>query len=267
MSAPPAIELYCEVMGAGPPLVICHGLFGSGTNWRTLAKALAAHYQVHLLDARNHGRSAHADSMSYGDMALDLIATLKQLGLSKVHLIGHSMGGKTAMVVALTAPHLVRSLVIADVSPVRYAHHFNAELTAMTSLALEHLKRRSQADAELGRFVQDCATRAFLLQNLVTSAATGRYHWRINLKAIEHGIAELTGFPAIAACYEGPATCIRGGQSNYVLDEHEALFRRYFADFEMRTIAQAGHWLHAQQPQAFLQVLKEHLTKSTCGGD
>jgi esterase len=253
------IRLHSESFGDGEPLVIAHGLFGSGTNWRTLARRFAEQYHVVLLDARNHGRSPHCSTMSYAEMAADLSCTLDGLGLSRVHLIGHSMGGKAAMTLATTNPDRVRSLVVADVAPIAYDHDFDTELHAMKAIDAPSVERRRDADERLSKHLQDPLLRAFLLQNLVQT--DGKFSWRVNLAAIEAGVDVLTGSFVLERPYEGPALFLRGANSQYVPDSAHDAIKTHFPRAQMLTIENAGHWLHAEQPDAFVDAATRFLSK------
>lgn len=257
MSGDTALALACRTSGEGPPLMVVHGLFGSGTNWRGLARHWASRFTVHLVDARNHGDSPHAEVMDYTSMAGDLIALLDRIAPDGAHILGHSMGGKIAMMTALLEPERVRSLLVADVAPVTYTHDFDKELNALRALPLDALERRADADRLLAEHLPDAGLRAFLLQNLVLS--DGRFRWRINLDAIEAGIGDLTDFVAPAgAIWSGDASFIRGGRSSYVTDTHLDAARALFPGLRVATVDEAGHWLHAEQPQAFAAAVDAH---------
>jgi pimeloyl-ACP methyl ester carboxylesterase len=245
--------------GAGLPAAILHGLFGSGRNWATIARRLAARRRVITLDLRNHGLSPSADTMDYIAMAEDVHASLQALGIARFALIGHSMGGKAAMVAALRHGAEVDRLVVVDIAPVAYAPRHLGHVRAMRALDLAPLRRRGEADAALAPAIPDAAERAFLLHNLVLDEAGAR--WRLNLAAIERAMPDLAGFPAMAAgtVYRGPALFVAGGNSDYLLPTHEPAIRRLFPGAQIARIAQAGHWLHADAPSAFLDVVEPFL--------
>jgi esterase len=257
------IRLAAAEYGEGPPLAILHGLFGSGRNWASIAGRLAAHHRVIALDLRNHGASPWADTMDYAEMAEDVGATLRALGHRHFALLGHSMGGKAAMVAALRHGGDVERLVIVDVAPTRYAPHHLGYVGAMRALDLAAITRRAEADTRLAPAVADAAERAFLLQNLVfpDGAAGEMARWRLNLPAIERAMPDLVGFPAMppGAAYRGPALFVSGGRSNYLRADHEPAIRRLFPAARVARIADAGHWLHAEQPQAFLDIVEPFL--------
>lgn len=242
--------------GNAPALVVLHGLFGSGTNWRAMARHWSKRFTVHLVDARNHGDSPHAPTMTYDEMANDVEQVIRKLAPDGAHLLGHSMGGKTAMRVALRGNVEVRSLVVADVAPVAYDHKFNHELGVMKGLDINGVKRRSDADAALSAALPDAGLRAFLLQNLVLR--DGAFHWRINLEAIGNSIADLTDFPAIHGQFLQATTFVRGGLSHYVKDSHQSAITALFPRASVVTVPQAGHWLHAEQPEPFARAVDAH---------
>jgi esterase len=253
------VPLAAVEYGKGPTLAILHGLFGSGRNWVSIAQRLAAHHRVVALDLRNHGASAWADTMDYPAMAEDARAALHARGYHRYALLGHSMGGKVAMVAALQHGAEVDHLIVADIAPVNYPLHHLAHVQAMRALDLANIKRRSEADARLAASIPNPAERAFLVQNLVFEGARPR--WRLNLAAIAQAMRRLGEFPDLppAAVYDGPALFIAGGQSDYLDPEHEPAIRRRFPTAEIARIDNAGHWLHAEQPQRFLAIVEEFL--------
>jgi esterase len=246
--------------GAAPPLAILHGLFGSSRNWTTIAQRLAARRRIIAIDLRNHGASPWADAMDYGEMAEDVRATLHALGIHRFMLLGHSMGGKAAMVAALRHGAEIDRLVVVDIAPVAYEPRHLGHVRAMRALDLAAIRRRSEADAALAPAVPDTAERAFLLHNLVFEE--GRAHWRLNLAAIERAMPDLVGFPAPPAgsAYRGPALFVAGGGSDYLLPAYESTIRQFFPAAQIARINNAGHWLHAEQPQVFLDLVESFLT-------
>ncbi len=200
------LALAYERYGAGKPVLILHGLFGSGRNWQAIAKRLASEHCVYTLDLRNHGASPWADSMSYREMAEDVRALVEQQRLATVTLIGHSMGGKVAMVLALQYPSLVQRFVAVDIAPVTYEHSFLPYVQALQDLNLTGLEGRDDADAALGQRIPESDVRMLLLQNLVFR--NQHFDWRINLAALAKNSGELTAFPDLGhRRYEGPRRC------------------------------------------------------------
>jgi pimeloyl-ACP methyl ester carboxylesterase len=255
------LELAHDASGAaGPPVVILHGLLGSARNWTSIAKELAASRRVFALDLRNHGRSPWAATMSFDEMAGDLAAFIESHGLGAVTLIGHSLGGKVAMRLALTRPALIERLLVVDVAPVAYAHTFGPFIEAMRQVDLAAVKRRGDADLQLCHTVPDAVLRNFLLQNLVKTDAG--FVWRVNLEALDANMDELLGFPTTAAgaAYGEPTLFIAGSRSPYIQPEHRPLLERLFPSAEHVVIAGAGHWPHAERPAEFLAHVRRFLT-------
>lgn len=242
------------------PLIVMHGLLGSSRNWQAHGKALARARRVFLLDLRNHGASPWSDVMDYPNMTADVLAFADREGLGQFHLLGHSMGGKVAMAVALTAPGRVASAIVADIAPVAYAHDFEELIGALRALDLGRIDRRAAADAALAAAIPDEGVRQFLLQNLDFDAA-GRAAWKPNLAVLDASIRTLTGWPEAYAdhTYEGPVLAIHGSASPYVDAAGEAAFRRLMPAVAFETLAGAGHWLHAEHPRPFLEAVQRFL--------
>ncbi len=261
MTALSALALEAERSGQGAPVILLHGLFGSASNWRTVTKALAGRYSVHALDLRNHGASPWSDEMSYQAMAEDLRAYLAAQALGPVVLVGHSMGGKAAMALSLMAPDRVSALVVVDMAPVAYASGLDAYVEAMQAVDLSGITRRGEVDRALSEAVPDPNLRGFLLQNLV--AENGRFHWRLNLAVLGQEMASIMGFPEAltTASYQGPVCFISGEQSPFVQPGHRALIASMFPKAEFASIAGAGHWVHAEAPDAFMQSLTGFLDR------
>jgi pimeloyl-ACP methyl ester carboxylesterase len=251
-----ALTLAYKEFGAGSPIVILHGLFGSARNWQAIAKRLAAHHHVYTLDLRNHGTSPWGDSMSYHDMAEDVAEFVETHALAPATVLGHSMGGKVAMALALSQPALVRRLVVADIAPVTYAHSFLPYVQAMQDLNLAGIARRDEADAALSEQVPDATTRMLLLQNLILHDR--HFDWRINLPALAGAASELLGFPQFSnEGYQGRALFVHGERSAYVTPAHYTVIRKLFPRAEIVAIAEAGHWLHVDQPVRFLETVQD----------
>src|SRR5689334_17714196 len=248
------VALAAAEYGEGPPVAILHGLFGSGRNWRSVAQHLAARHRVVVFDLRNHGASPWAKGMSYGEMVDDLRVSLRARDIEHAALLGHSMGGKVAMMTALLHSDMVDRLVIVDIAPAGNPPVLLAYIRAMRAVDLRGVTRRGEVDALLAEAVPNPAERAFLLQNLVIGE--GASHWRLNLEAIEREFPDIVGFPTLPAgvAYRKPALFIGGAQSNYVEPEHEPAIRRLFPQAQIVRIEGAGHWVHAEQPRAFLQA-------------
>jgi pimeloyl-ACP methyl ester carboxylesterase len=245
----------------GPRIVLCHGLFGQGRNWTQIARTLADRHRVTLVDLPHHGRSDWSDRFSYLDMA-DQVATLLDAD-DPVTLVGHSMGGKAAMVLALRHPALVERLCVVDVSPTAYAHgsEFRGYVEAMRAMDLDALAGRGDADEALAPAVPNPGVRSFLLQNLRRDGSDWR--WQPNLEVLGRDLDDVAGWPAddLAGCapYDGPVLWIAGADSHYVTDEHAAAMERLFPRVRRVTIKGAGHWVHSEQPAVFVEVLRRFL--------
>jgi pimeloyl-ACP methyl ester carboxylesterase len=257
---------------AGPPVVFVHGLFGQGKNWTTIAKGLADRHRVTLLDLPNHGHSLWTERVDYLDMAERVAAELAEFG-EPATLVGHSMGGKVAMQLALRRPELLRALVVVDVAPVDYpetggrtdepdeeASPFAGYIAAMRALDLDVLQSRDDADAALRSAVPSPMVRSFLLQSLVRDGAGG-WHWRLNLEALARDLGGLRGFPEPppGATYEGPVLWIAGASSHYVLSRDRERMDALFPATRLVRIKNAGHWVHSEQPEVFLETLRRFL--------
>jgi len=239
-------------------LVILHGLFGSGRNWSAIAKRLArAGWAVVTPDLRNHGSSPWDGVMTYPVMADDLRVLLDEESPERpAVVVGHSMGGKAAMRLALETPERVRALVAVDVAPVAYRHDLGDLAQAMRDLPLTGVRRRAEADARLAEVVSDAPVRAFLLQNLeLPDDAPPR--WRPNLDALLDGMGDITGWPnpPPEARYEGPTLMLLGGASDYVRPSHTKAIMALFPNARLEAVPEAGHWVHAEQPEPFLKAL------------
>ncbi len=239
-----------------PPLLIAHGLFGSARNWGAIQRRMAEDRRVIAVDQRNHGDSFRADRQTYADMAADLAKVIEAEG-RPLDLLGHSMGGKAAMVLALTRPELVNRLVVADIAPVAYGHSQLPLVRAMQGLDLGDLSSRQAADRRLAPAVPDPGTRAFLLQSLDLKAAPPR--WRLNLPVLADAMPDIVGWPGTPGRYQGPALFLAGALSNYVLPAHREAIKTQFPKSVLARIPGAGHWLHADQPRAFEAALRAFL--------
>ena len=235
-----------------PPLIILHGLFGSATNWRSIARQLKEQFEIFALDLRNHGASFWADAMDYPTLAEDIAGFIQQRGLSKANIIGHSMGGKTAMTLALSQPELVAKLLVVDIAPVAYGHSHAPFIDALLALDLDNLNNRKQADEALREAIPEDGVRLFLLQNLVQEE--GRFRWRINLPTLRNTMPTLVDFPALDSHFEGSALFLYGSNSDYVLPEHQTEIERFFPNAQLQSVPGAGHWLHAEQPAVMVET-------------
>jgi pimeloyl-ACP methyl ester carboxylesterase len=249
---------YDEFGAAGPPVLILPGLLGSARNWTSIARQLADTHRVFALDLRNHGRSPWAETMSFDEMADDVAAFIERHHLSPATVVGHSLGGKVAMRLALNRPDLVERLVVVDVAPVAYEHSFAPYIDALRQVDLSEVSRRADAERELAAAIPDPGVRSFLLQNLIKTA--DGFAWRVNLDGLRANMADLMGFPADPkAQYAGPTLFLSGGRSDYVEPGHRPLIERLFPQAEHAVIEDAGHWVHAERPTEFLAQLRQFL--------
>lgn len=253
------MSLHTTDLGeSGPRLVFCHGLFGQGKNWTQIAKAFAGDHRVTLVDMPHHGRSGWSDDFAYVDVADEVAGLLDED--DPVTLVGHSMGGKAAMVLALRHPQLVSRLCVVDVSPVAYAHgsEFRGYIDAMQAMDLGTLGSRAEADELLTPAVRSTTVRSFLLQNLRREDEGWR--WQPNLEVLGRDLEDVAGWPsgalADAAPYDGPVLWIAGAESPYVSDEYAPEMERLFPRVRRVTIKGAGHWVHSEQPEVFVEVLR-----------
>lgn len=239
-----------------PPILIAHGLYGSARNWGAIARRLAETRAVVTVDMRNHGDSPWMPSHSYADMAGDLATVIAGIG-GPLDVLGHSMGGKAAMVLALTRPDLVRRLVVADIAPVAYGHDQTRHIAAMRALDLADVVSRAEADRRLAATTPDPALRAFFLQSLDLKSAPPR--WRLNLEVLEAAMPQIVGWPEVEGRFDGPALFLSGTQSAYVLPAHRPAIRTLFPAARFARIRGAGHWLHAEKPVEFVETLRVFL--------
>jgi len=243
---------------AAPPLVIVHGLFGSARNWGVIAKRLSDTRQVIAVDMRNHGDSPWAPGHTYPDLAADLAEVIAAHG-DRADVLGHSMGGKAAMVLALTRPEVVGRLIVADIAPVAYGHTQAHLIAAMRGLDLPALSTRRQADAALSDTVEDPGIRAFLLQSLDLRADPPA--WRLNLDVLDEEMAHIIGWPEeIGGRFDGPTLFLTGAASDYVQPTHRDRIKALFPKARFAKIPGAGHWIHAEKPREFEAAVRTFLT-------
>lgn len=251
---------HTTIGSAGPRIAFLHGLFGQGRNWTQIAKALAPQFRCTLLDLPNHGRSSWTKSLSYGDMAEVVSAHLRSIDTEPWIVLGHSMGGKVAMLLALRRPELVDRLIVVDISPVDYhgLSSFDDYVTGMRSMPLDRLRSRADADAFARSWVDDPAVRAFLLQNLRRS--DDGWHWAANLDLIATSLGQLGGWPVDEmperAVYTGPVLWVAGGESGYVKPDYAEPMRKLFPHTRLVTLKGSGHWPHSQLPDVFLSTIR-----------
>lgn len=237
-------------MGEGSPFIILHGLFGSSDNWQTHAKRLADYFEVYLVDQRNHGHSDWSEDFNYELMAEDLKELIDDEGLSEIYLLGHSMGGKTAMFFAQKYPDLLEKLIIVDMGIKSYPSHHGPILEGLNALNLNEIKSRGEATKEMAKYVENEATRMFLLKNLYWKDK-GQLAWRINIPVLEEKMSEILVPLPDGECFVS-TLFMRGGQSGYIVEEDYSKIRNAFPDCDIKTIERAGHWIHAEAPKEFM---------------
>jgi pimeloyl-ACP methyl ester carboxylesterase len=245
--------LYSRIEGTGKPLLIIHGFLGMSDNWKSLGSQYAAEgFQVHILDLRNHGKSFHSDDFTYDSMATDVLEYCQSNNLEKVTIIGHSMGGKVAMLFATNYPNKVDKLIVADIGPKYYAPHHQDILAGLNAVDFSTKPSRTEVEETLYPFIPDFGTRQFLMKNLYW-AAPGQLDFRFNLKVFNEKIEVIgTALPE-NALFENPTLFIRGGNSKYILDTDLTEIKKHFPNFELATIPNVGHWLHAENPKQFFE--------------
>ncbi|MEX0619434.1 MAG: alpha/beta fold hydrolase [Pseudohongiellaceae bacterium] len=247
------------------PLVILHGLFGNLANWGWHSRKLSAHFTVYGVDLRNHGDSPHSDTMHYRQMADDVLEFLDRQGIDECFMLGHSMGGKVAMQLALDQAERVAKLIVVDIAPVHYAENspsaregHAAVFAGLHAITPETLKSRSEADQILAGHIPEKDVRGFLLANLTREEKSG-YRWRMNVKALHECYEELTRAPEPGSPFTKPVLFIRGGRSDYLREKHHGQLKALFPQARIETVEDAGHWLHAEQPEAVNQLMESFL--------
>ena len=249
------MQLHSNILGEGRPFVILHGFLGMSDNWKTLGKQFAEdNFEVHLIDQRNHGRSFHDSEINYEVLAEDLKQYCDEYELENIILLGHSMGGKTAMLFATQYPELVSKLIVADISPRFYPIHHDAILNGLSALDFNELKSRGEADKVLSKYVSDFGTRQFLLKNLYW-IEKGKLALRLNLEALKENVAEVGEALPIHSKFEKDTLFLRGDKSEYIALQDEALIKAHFPEAKIETIKNAGHWLHAENPKDFYEAV------------
>ena len=254
---------YKRYSDQGPTVLVLHGLFGSLANFGWHCKQLADDYAVIGVDLRNHGDSPHADEMNYPVMAEDVRELMDSLGIARAVIIGHSMGGKVAMQLALSHPDYVERLLVVDIAPVTYSGKNDGHrriMEAMQALHPETLGNRAEADSRLSEAIEDEATRKFILTNLSRSES-GQYRWRLNLDAIERHYERLREQPEGEGPYEGPTLFVRGDLSHYIHKKHETEILALFPHAGVKSVMETGHWVHAEKPQVFQKIVRDFLAR------
>ena len=242
--------LHSKILGKGEPLIIIHGFFGMGDNWKSLANKFSENFEVHLIDQRNHGRSFHTDDFSYELMVEDLENYIKHYQLENVNIIGHSMGGKTAMLFATTFPELMNKLVIADISPRYYSPHHQVILEALNTVDFSVITKRREVETILAKYIDELGIRQFLLKNVYWKSKE-ELAFRFNLESLTENVEEVgVSLPSFSV-FNGSVLFLKGENSGYISSDDEALIEAHFPNAAIKSIKNAGHWLHAENPNDF----------------
>ena len=252
------MRLAFKVQGDGVPLIIVHGFLGSSDNWRTMSKLLSEHFRVFTVDLRNHGQSPHSAVMNYQIMAEDLREFIEEHGLRSPHVLGHSMGGKVAMQFTMEYSAQVSKLIVVDIAPKAYPSSQRSLLQALHDLELANFRSFSEIDAALAPSIRNQVLRQFLLKNLARDPVMG-FRWKIDLDALIKNYEELTKNIVVREPSDKPSLFIRGRQSKYIQDEDLPVIKQFFPQAEISTIPKAGHWVHADAPAEFLEIVSDFL--------
>ncbi len=253
-----ALELSFSETGSGSPVIILHGLFGSKRNWQSIGKRIGGSHHVFVVDLRNHGDSPWDEAMRYADMAADIAALLKRHSLGPAAIVGHSMGGKAAMMLALTEPRLVERLCVVDIAPAPSGGTLIDYIKDMRAMDLSAFSRRSEVEEAMKETITDPAIRAFLAHNVRTGP--DGLSWQVNLAALEAGFDDIMGFPDMhPKHYTGKTLFLAGGRSDYILPHHHAVIESLFPKADIDVVPNAGHWVHAEQPALFIEKLSAFL--------
>lgn len=252
--------LHSLIFGEGEPLLILHGFFGMGDNWKSLGNKFAENYEVHLIDQRNHGRSFHSDDFSYELMAEDLFFYCKHHKLDKINLLGHSMGGKTAMFFAVKNKKMVSKLIVADIAPKYYPPHHQFILEALHAVDFSKIESRNDIDSVFKKYIPELGVRQFLLKNVYRESKES-YAYRFNLDCLTKNIEEVGEELPSRTLYEGETLFLRGDKSSYITTEDEVLIKAHFPNSKIATVTRAGHWLHAENPSEFYNYVVNFLEK------
>lgn len=252
------MKLNFKHFGEGEPLVILHGLFGSLDNWQTIGKKLAENYSVYLVDLPNHGKSPHTDSFNYDQMANAVADFCRDNDLDNITLLGHSMGGKTAMNFAVNHPELLKKLIVVDIAPKKYPPHHDEILAGLLSFNPAEIESRQEADEIMSTKISNLGIRMFLLKNLSRSK-NGGYEWKMNLPLLSKEVTKVIDETEIAFPISIPTLFIRGGKSNYILEQDYDTIHSIFPNSSIETVENAGHWVHAENPEKLEELITEFM--------
>lgn len=240
-----------------PAIILVHGLFGDLDNLKSISRALQDEYYVVNIELRNHGNSPWTKSMALAEMAEDIREVMNELNIDSAYLLGHSLGGKVVMEFALQHPEQTLGLIVADIAPVAYDARHTSILDALEALDLDAVSSRQDADKQLAEYIHEKGVRSFLLKNLRKEGDA--WHWRMNLPGLRECYPDLIGAPQSEGSYDGPVLFIRGGKSDYLTEAHRPEIEKRFSHAEAKTIADTGHWLHAEKPQVFNGIVLRYL--------
>jgi len=252
------MSIHFQVLGSGNPLIVIHGLFGTSDNLKAIAKGLAEDFKVFLIDAPGHGDSDTVEPLTLTTMAEEVKTFAEAQGLTNFSILGHSLGGKIAMELAVNNPELIDKLIVADIAPVKYPRRHDSILAALKSVPLENLASRSQADKKLQENIHEPGVRGFLLKSLAKDPDTSAWEWKFDLDALEQNYDNLVDANSDGK-FTGDVLFIIGGASNYVLPEHKEQITNRFPNVKPKIIQGTGHWLHAEKPNAFTKICREFL--------
>ena len=254
--------LHSRIQGEGQALLILHGYFGMGDNWKSQANKLSEHFEVHCIDQRNHGRSFHSDDFDYELLVEDLRVYIEHHELTNVYLLGHSMGGKTAMLFAVNHPEFVKALMVADIAPKNYPPHHHEILDALNAVDFSKITLRNEVDDVLKQYINEEGVRQFLLKNVYRKTKT-ELAFRFNLESLTENNNEVgEPLPAFTE-FEGPTLFLKGGNSGYISSDDEGLIAAHFPNSKIVTVKNAGHWLHAENPTDFLKEVLQFLSENS----
>jgi esterase len=254
------MKLFFRELGQGQPLIILHGLMGSSDNWLTQAKMLSNEYHLYLVDQRNHGQSPHSNELDYKLLASDLKDFIQEHNLQKPIILGHSMGGKTAMNFAIANPTMLDRLIVVDIAPRPYPVHHDSIVEGLKAIPIDTIQTRNEADDILSGFVPEVDVRQFLLKNL-SRKATGGFSWKINLQAIDTNLELISADLQYPGSYNGQTLFVRGVRSSYVRDEDRKRIKELFPNSTLITM-ETGHWVQAEKPQEFVEVVRNFLANT-----
>ena len=252
--------LHSKILGKGEPLLILHGFFGMSDNWKTLGNRFAENYEVHLIDQRNHGRSFHSDEFSYEVMVEDLLLYIEQYKLKNVNLLGHSMGGKVTMLFAFTHPDLVDALIVADIAPRFYPRHHDLILAGLAEVDFSKVRSRNEVEEVLQEYIPEFSVRQFLVRSLYWKSKE-QLSFRFNLPSLIENIDEVgMALPSLTV-FENRTLFLKGENSGYIARDDESLIEAHFPRAVIKTVKNAGHWLHAENPDDFYRYVVSFLEK------